>query len=69
MITKEAEPMLGAEISGGQTQEQIDQQMGEITKQFLEVFTGLGRATGVPDIHIKMDETVTPVYQWDRLDT
>ena len=66
MVTREADPTPGAEISGGQTQEQINQLMGEITEQFLEVFIGLGRATGVPDIHIEMDETVAPVQQKQR---
>ena len=39
-ITKEADPPPGAKRSGGQTQEQIDQRMTEIVKQFLEVFSG-----------------------------
>ena len=30
------------------------------------MFTGLGRATGVPDIHIEMDDTVPPVQQKQR---
>ena len=66
MITKQADPLLGAEISGGQTQEQINEQMTEIVKQFPKVFSGLGRATGVPDIQIEMDKSVMPVQQKQR---
>ena len=40
-----------------------DRRMVEIREQYPKVFTGLGRATGVPDIHIELDETVTPVQQ------
>ena len=62
-MTKTAEPILGAKISGGETQDPIDQEMKEVMKQFLEVFTGSGRATGIPDIHIEMDEMIAPVQQ------
>ena len=58
MITKEADPPLGAERSGGQTQEQIDQRMTGIVKQFPEVLSGWGKATGRSDMHTKMDGTV-----------
>ena len=40
--------------------------MKEVTRQYPEVFTGLGRVTGVPDIHIEMDEMVPPVHQKQR---
>ena len=48
----------GGQSSGGQTQEQIDQDMADLVEKFPKVFKGLGRATGVPDIHIEMDESV-----------
>ena len=35
-------------------------------EKFPKVFKGLGRATGVPDIHIEMDESVPPVQQKQR---
>ena len=30
------------------------------------MFTGLGRATGVPDIHIEMDDMIEPLQQKQR---
>ena len=66
MIVKEAKPLPGAPVSGGETQGQIDQKMAEIKEQFPKVFMGLGRATGVLDIHIEMDETIAPVQQKQR---
>ena len=51
MTVKEAKSLPGAPVSGGETQGQIDQKMAKIKEQFPKVFTGLGRATGVPDIH------------------
>ena len=66
MFTKEAEPAPGTVVSGGQTQAQIDETMADLVAKFPKVFTGLGRATGVPDIHIEMDDSVTPVQQKQR---
>ena len=56
----------GGQCSGGQTQEQIDQDMVDLVEKFPKVFKGLGRATGVTDIHIEMDESVPPVQQKQR---
>ena len=66
MFTKEAEPAPGTVVSGGQTQDQIDKTMADLVAKFPKVFKGLGRATGVPDIHIEMDNSVTPVQQKQR---
>ena len=65
-ITKETNPASDEVVSGGQTQEQIDENMVKLVAQFPKVFKGLGRATGVPDIHIEMDKTVPPVQQKPR---
>ena len=40
--------------------------MSDLVAKFPKVFTGLGRATGVPDIHIEMDNSVPPVQQKQR---
>ena len=67
MFTKEkgsAAP--GSVVSGGQTQAQIDQNMVDLVDQFPKLFTGLGRATGVPVIHIEMDKSIPPVQQKQR---
>ena len=66
MTVKEAKPLPGTPVSGGETQGQIDQRMSKIKGQFPKVFMGLGRATGVPDIHIEMDDTIEPVQQKQR---
>ena len=50
-------------MSQGGTQAQIDQGMADLVAQFPKVFRGLGRGTGVPSIHIEMDETVPLVQQ------
>ena len=52
-------------VSGGQTQEEIDIQMEEITKKYKDVFKGLGRAKVEP-IHIEIDPNVKPVQQKRR---
>ena len=66
MFTKEDIIADGEVVSGGKTQEQIDQTMVELVGKFPKVFTGLGRATGVPDIHIEMDDKIPPVQQKQR---
>ena len=66
MFTKEAAPAPEETVSGGQNQGQIDQHMADLGGKFPKVFTGLGRATGVPDIHIEMDDTVPTVQQKQR---
>ena len=66
MSMKEADPLPGAVISGGQTLEQIDEHMREIIGEIPKVFTGLGRVVGVPDINIEMDKIVAPVQQKQR---
>ena len=65
MFTKEKVTVEGV-ISGGQTQEQIDESIAELVKKFPKVFKGLGRATGVPDIHIEVDDKIPPVQQKQR---
>ena len=59
MFTKEAAPAPQATVSGGQNQGQIDQHMADLVDKFPKVFLWLDRATGVPNIPIEMDDTVT----------
>ena len=66
VFTKEASPAPDEVVSGGQRQDQIDENMVKLVAQFPNVFKGLGRATGVPDIHIEMDKSVPPVQQKPR---
>ena len=66
VCTKEAGPASDEVVSGGQTQNQIDENMVKLVAQFPKVFKGLGRATGVPDIHIEVDKSVPPVQQKPR---
>ena len=67
MFTKEKSSAApGSVVSGGQTQAQIDQSMVDLVNQFPKLFTGLGRATGVPVIHIEMDKSIPPVQQKQR---
>ena len=63
MVTKQDGAVEGGIVSGGQTQEQINHDMGVLVGKFPKVFKGLGRATGVPDIHIEMYDSVPPVQQ------
>ena len=46
----------GSVASGGETQLEIDQSMVNLVDQFLNVFTRLGRANGVPEIEIEVDK-------------
>ena len=66
MVTNQDGAVEGGIVSGGQTQEQINQDMSALVGKFPKVFKGLGRATGVPDIHIEMDDSVPPVQQKQR---
>ena len=49
-------------ISGGQTQQQIDEKMNHIISKYPKVFKGLGCAKVEP-IHIEIDPNVKPVQQ------
>jgi transposase InsO family protein len=53
------------EVSGGQTQQEIDCRMKEITAKHSAVFEGLGRAK-VDPIHIEVDPNIKPVKQKER---
>ena len=53
------------EVSGGQTQAQIDPVMEEILEGNKEIFQGMGRAK-VPPIHIQVKEDAVPIIQGKR---
>ena len=53
------------DVSGGQTQAQIDAVMEEILKDNKEIFTGMGRAKISP-IHIQVKEDAIPITQGKR---
>ena len=52
-------------MSGGQTQREIDRKIENITDNFPDQFTGLGRAK-VELVHIELDLRVKPVLQKRR---
>ena len=52
-------------VSGGQTQEQIDERMKQIRDKFPNVFKGIGKAKVEP-IHIERDPKCRPVQQKRR---
>ena len=63
-VKKERIPDKGI-ISGGQTQEEIDQDMEIVKSKYEDMFKGTGKAK-VPPIHIHMKEGAIPVAQKQR---
>ena len=63
--TKRLKVVVEGEVSGGQTQKEIDKIMDETAARHAGVFKGLGRAK-VELIDIEIDETVKPVKQKER---
>ena len=62
---KKKEQVKEGEVSGGQTQQEIDSSMEEITAKHPAVFKGLGRDKVEP-IHIEVDPNIKPVKQKKR---
>ena len=63
-VTKQPAVVTGP-VSGGQTQQEIDRHMKEITDKFPKLFIGLGRAKVAP-VHIEIDPKVRPIQQKKR---
>jgi hypothetical protein len=63
-VNKQPAHMAGI-VSGGQTQQEINRHMVEITDKFPELFTGLCRAKVEP-VYIEVDPKVKPIQQKRR---
>ena len=62
VVTKMPPIPAGLALSGGQTQEEIDQDMKKIAEKFQDLFEGIGQANVTP-IHIEVEKGTRPVTQ------
>ena len=64
---KERDLPTGSIVSGGKTQDRIDETMARIKKKHSRLFSGLGKVVNADPVHIEIDTTVPPVQQKRRV--
>ena len=62
---KKVDPLTEGVMSGGQTQQEIDEKLKAMVTRYPKVFEGLGQAKVEP-IHLEVDPTAIPIQQKQR---